>query len=106
MSTSYSISQIAAEFGVTLRTLRFWEGRGLISPVRIANGRTYRESDRARLRDIMRYKAQGFSILQIKKALDGEGFTKKQIDEQIKLLRAQRQEIDQAIADLKMQRAA
>jgi DNA-binding transcriptional MerR regulator len=107
-SKSYSISQVCAEFGITYRTARFYEIRGLITPARIGNGnvRVYREADRERLREIVARRAQGFTVNEIKLALDGKGFGKAEIAGQIEFLRKQREEIDQAIADLTEQAAA
>ncbi len=47
--TTYSISALAKEFGITTRTIRFYESRGLISPARVGTTRQYSKRDRARL---------------------------------------------------------
>jgi len=62
MSTNYSISELAAEFGVTTRTIRFYEEKGLLNPAREGIRRVYGPADRTRLRLILRGKRLGFSL--------------------------------------------
>lgn len=62
---SYTIGQLAAEFAITTRTIRFYETRGLISPRRAGQNRVYSRRDRARLQLILRGKNLGFSIEEI-----------------------------------------
>lgn len=57
-----SIGDLADEFGITTRTIRFYEARGLISPARAGANRIYSRRDRARLQLILRGKNLGFSI--------------------------------------------
>lgn len=104
--TTYSISQIAEEFSVTLRTLRFWEQRGLLSPARNGMARVYSEADRARFRKIHTWAGQGFTLAEIKAALAHGGFDRAQIIQQIEDLRRRRDEADRAIAALEQQVAA
>jgi DNA-binding transcriptional MerR regulator len=59
---SYSISALAKEFGITTRTIRFYESRGLISPERVGFARRYSKRDRARLMLILRGRNLGFGI--------------------------------------------
>jgi DNA-binding transcriptional MerR regulator len=66
----YSIGDLSREFGVTLRTLRFYEDKGLISPQRRGTTRLYNRRDRARLQLILRGKKVGFSLEDIKEMLD------------------------------------
>ncbi len=60
--TSYSISALAKEFGITTRTIRFYESRGLISPSRVGTTRQYSKRDRARLMLILRGRNLGFTV--------------------------------------------
>lgn len=99
MST-YTITEMANEFGVTLRTLRFYELRKMLSPARIGPTRSYSRLDREALRKILKWRAQGFTLTEIKVALDNGGFPPAKIEQQIQHLRAQRIEIDRAIAEL------
>ncbi len=59
---TYSIAALAKEFGITTRTIRFYESRGLISPQRVGSTRRYSKRDRARLMLILRGRNLGFSI--------------------------------------------
>ena len=57
-----SIGDLAGEFGITTRTIRFYEARGLLLPARAGQNRIYSRRDRARLQLILRGKNLGFSI--------------------------------------------
>lgn len=65
-----SVTKLARELGVTARTLRFYEDRGLITPLRQGNARIYTPRDRARMILILRGKRLGFSLREIKEYLD------------------------------------
>jgi DNA-binding transcriptional MerR regulator len=67
---TYTIGALAAEFGLTLRTIRFYEDEGLLSPARAGTARIYSHRDRARLQLICRGKRLGFSVTEIKQFLD------------------------------------
>lgn len=63
---TYSISELAAEFEISTRTIRFYEEKGLISPGRTrGNQRRYTRRDRARLKLILRGKRFGYSLDEI-----------------------------------------
>jgi DNA-binding transcriptional MerR regulator len=114
----FTISDLARDFGVTLRTLRFYESRGLIAPVRSGMTRIYSDRDRARLSLILKGKQLGFTLIEIRAMLASEDkkggaapeegsavvgglqLSKAQITEQLEMLRTQRKEIDEAIAEL------
>ncbi len=70
MQTTFTIGELAHEFGVTLRTLRFYEDKGLIRPQRQGLNRIYGRRDRARVRLIILGKKVGFSLEEIKDMLD------------------------------------
>lgn len=59
---TYTISDLASEFGITTRTIRFYESRGLIAPERIGTSRRYSRRDRARLMLILRGRNLGFTV--------------------------------------------
>lgn len=59
---TYSISDLAEEFGVTTRTIRFYEEKGLLKPQRQGTRRIYGPADRTRLRLILRGKRLGLSL--------------------------------------------
>ena len=64
-NTSYSISDLAREFGVTTRAIRFYEDEGLLRPERSGRQRVYRIRDRVRLKLILRGKRLGFSLNEV-----------------------------------------
>lgn len=66
----FSISDLAAEFAVTPRALRFYEDEGLIAPERRGTARLYSLRDRSRLAWILRGKRVGFSLIDIRELLD------------------------------------
>ena len=66
----YSITDLAEEFGVTPRALRFYEDEALLSPARVGLARVYSRRDRARLAWILRGKRLGFSLADIREMID------------------------------------
>lgn len=70
MSETFGIADLAREFDVTTRTIRFYEDRGLIEPDRDGQRRIYTPRDRVRLRLIMRGKRLGFSLDEIREMID------------------------------------
>ncbi len=60
--TTFTISDLSKEFGITTRTIRFYESRGLISPQRVGTNRRYSKRDRARLILILRGRNLGFTV--------------------------------------------
>lgn len=106
----FAISDLAAEFGITARALRFYETKGLLRPERRGGARIYSANDRARLDLILRGKRVGFSLDEIKEMLDielvggGDGralaATAARFRARIALLERQREDIAAAIRDL------
>ena len=107
----YSVTELAADLGVTARTLRFYEDKGLIEPRRIGNTRVYTHRDRGRLILILRGKRLGFSLREIREWLElyeaGPGQRKQMealletVGERIAALEQQRKDIDATVAELK-----
>lgn len=64
------IQEVASALGVTTRTLRFYEDKGLIEPTRVGTTRVYTHREVARMQLILRGKRLGFSIREIKEFLD------------------------------------
>jgi len=106
-----TISQMSRLYGVSLRTLRFYEDRGLIKPRRDGNARFYRPADRVRMEMILRGKQLGFTLTEIQELIGGKGAAEtpdleeqlqpQQIVNQIGHLERQRAEIESAIARLR-----
>lgn len=102
---SYTISELAREFEVTPRALRFYEDKGLLSPRRDGMNRVYSHRDRGRLQLILRGKRVGLSLLEIKELLDLYKIDQhtqaraalKSYKARIVALEAQREDIDAAI---------
>ncbi|WP_438862640.1 MerR family transcriptional regulator [Neptunicella sp.] len=63
---TYSIGELAKEFDITTRSIRFYEEQGLLSPMRNGQNRIYNKKDRVRLKLIMRGKRLGFSLAETK----------------------------------------
>src|SRR5437016_6657522 len=70
--TVFTIGELAQEFGVTLRTLRFYENKGLLAPQREGLTRLYSPSDRARLGLILKGKKLGFTLTEIRQMIAAE----------------------------------
>ena len=70
MGKTWTITELAAEFGVTLRTIRFYEDRGLVTPERRGTQRVFHPRDRVRLALILRGRRLGFSLAQITTIVD------------------------------------
>lgn len=103
-----TISEMAQEFDVTLRTLRFYEAQELLSPVRENSRRLFSRRDRARLKLILKGKRFGFTLEEIRRllALYEEG-KDVQLSHALQAARrrhadlvARREELDGAIRDL------
>ncbi len=70
MQEYYSITELTREFGISTRTVRFYEDEGLIKPVRRGRTRLFRPSDRRLLQLILRGKRLGFSIAEIREIIE------------------------------------
>ncbi|WP_203432642.1 MerR family transcriptional regulator [Jiangella asiatica] len=66
---TWSIAELAEEYGVTLRTIRFYEEQGLLTPQRDGTRRVFRDGDRVRLGLVLRGKRLGFGLDEIKKII-------------------------------------
>ena len=70
MSDTWTITELAQEFDITTRTIRFYEDKGLIAPERSRQRRIYHPRDRVRLQLVMRGKRLGFSLDEIQEMID------------------------------------
>jgi len=98
-----TIRQMCDAFGVTPRTLRFYEAKELLSPVRRGTGRYFTYRDRARLKLILRGKRFGFSLEDIRQLLDMYDREGRQQEAQLRRtyeVAAERLALDLAIAEL------
>ena len=107
---TYSISELAREFGVTARALRFYEDKDLLHPSRDGMTRVYSHRDRARLKLIVRGKRVGLPLADIRDILDLYSMggdqrvqlraTLEKFRNQIVELEKQRSDIDTALEEL------
>ncbi len=107
---TWSIRDLAAEFGLTPRALRFYEDRGLLSPQRRGTQRVFDSRDRVRVALIVRGRRLGFSLDEIATIIDmydaepGEVGQLRYLLQQIRARRAEleqrRRDIDATLADL------
>jgi DNA-binding transcriptional MerR regulator len=96
MNTHYSIRDLAEEFGVTTRTIRFYEEKGLLKPRRNGQQRRFAAADRTRLRLILRGKRLGFSLdesAEIIGMYGSPGNNKKQLETLLSKIDGKRQEL-------------
>ena len=108
---TYSISELAREFEVTPRALRFYEDKGLLQPRRDGLNRVYLPRDRARLTLILQGKRVGLSLIEIKEILDlynadehhrlQNQVALKKFKQRLVALEAQREDIEGAINGLR-----
>ncbi len=87
---TYTIGELCAEFAVTPRTLRFYEYKELLAPVREGQRRLFSQRDRARLKLILRGKRFGFSLDEMKDLLDLYSADKTQVTQLSATLEAAR----------------
>ena len=107
----YAVTELGNDLGVSARTIRFYEDKGLITPRRAGNNRIYTQRDRARMILILRGKQLGFSLREIKDYLDLYDLDpthKKQVkllleavQSRIRRLEAQRIALDETLAELR-----
>ena len=107
--TAFTIGELSREFGVTLRALRFYENKGLISPHREGLSRLYSQGDRTRLALILKGKKLGFTLGEIRQMIAVEegdadaktlGLSREKCVEQIELLKKQKAEIEEGLNEL------
>jgi DNA-binding transcriptional MerR regulator len=110
----FTMAELRREFGVTARTLRFYEDKGLLHPGREGQSRVFSYRDRARLGLILRGKRCGFSLADMREILDLYNLKDGQVTQlrvsldkarqRIDAMERQKAEIASAIADLKRTR--
>ena len=106
---AFTIGELSREFGVTLRALRFYENKGLISPHRDGLNRLYSQGDRTRLALILKGKKLGFTLGEIRQMIAAEEnetnrdaltLSREKCLEQIELLQRQKAEIEEGLGEL------
>jgi DNA-binding transcriptional MerR regulator len=106
MATTYTISDLAKEFDLTTRAMRFYEDMGLLQPERTGPGgrsRVYSARDRTRLRLTLRAKRQGLSLTEAKEIIDlydSPRDTGAQLRKFLEVLAEHRKQLESQMADL------
>ena len=108
INTTFTISDLAREFDLTTRAIRFYEDMGLLQPVREGPGgrsRVYSARDRTRLKLTLRAKRLGLSLAEIKELVDmyeSPRDTVPQLKKFLVVLAAHREQLEQQLADLQV----
>jgi DNA-binding transcriptional MerR regulator len=105
MATTYSISELAKEFDVTTRTIRFYEDQGLLSPTREGTTRLFSPRDRVRLKLALRGKRLGFSLAEIRELFELYDVSRdehKQLEEFLVKLERRRARLEQQREDIEV----
>lgn len=110
----FSIAELAEEFNISTRTIRFYEAKGLITPDRVGTTRVFRRRDRTRLLLILRGKRLGFSLKEISDYLELYDADKSQatqtqhllnrVNKRLAMLREQKNDLEVAIDELEVMR--
>ncbi len=102
---NYSISDLAKEFDITTRTIRFYEDKGLLSPERRGQVRIYNSADRTRLKLILRGKRLGLTLdesLEIIEMYDHSGNNTEQLQSLNAKIQQRRQSLVQQLKDIEV----
>jgi DNA-binding transcriptional MerR regulator len=107
---TFSISDLASEFALTPRAIRFYEDHGLLTPERRGSRRIYSQRDRVRLKLVLRGKRLGMSLTEIAEILDLYDLDKSERSQLVKfleilasrrlMLEQQREDIDVVLAEI------
>lgn len=103
--TTYSIGDLAREFDITTRSIRFYEDQGLLAPARQGQTRLYTNKDRVRLKLILRGKRLGFSLAETKRLFDLydlENSSARQLYTVFELIADKRLSLQQQLEDIKV----
>ena len=104
-SRTYSISELAREFDVTTRSIRFYEDQGLLNPARQGQTRIYSRQDRVRLKLTLRGKRLGFSLADIRELFDlydADKSSRSQLQTMLGLVADKRETLQQQLEDIQM----
>jgi DNA-binding transcriptional MerR regulator len=104
-SRTYSITELAAEFDVTPRAIRFYEDMGLLEPTRAGRNRIYSHRDRTRLKLTLRGKRLGLALSEVKELVDmyeSPADNAQQLDAFLAVLRTHRVQLERQLDDLQL----
>ena len=103
MSVTFTIGELAREFDLTTRAIRFYEDCGLITPQRAGRNRIYTQRDRTRLKLTLRGKRLGLTLAEVKELVDmyeSPRDTQPQLQKFLAVLGVHREQLEQQMADL------
>ncbi|KRW63799.1 MerR family transcriptional regulator [Aeromonas allosaccharophila] len=101
----FSISELAREFDITTRSIRFYEDQGLLNPTREGQTRIYSKQDRVRLKLTLRGKRLGFSLAEIRELFDlydADKSSRTQLQTMLGLVEEKRETLQQQMEDIRM----
>ena len=111
-TTTFTISDLAREFAITPRTIRFWEDQGILAPEREGSKRVFARRDRARLKMALRGKRLGLSLAEIKDLIGMYASTEDETPQLLECLRVmakrrealeqQREDIEAMLAEISL----
>ena len=99
----FAIADLAREFGISTRAIRFYEAKGLLMPERVGSTRVFRRRDRARLILILRGKRLGFSLRDISEYLslyDADRTQRAQVSKLVDMVDQRMEMLEQQLHDL------
>ncbi|AWY00111.1 MerR family transcriptional regulator [Marinomonas primoryensis] len=103
---TFSISELASEFDVTTRSIRFYEDQGLIKPERKGQTRIYSSQDKVRLKLILRGKRLGFSLAESRELFElwdeTPSGSERQLFKMLETLGAKQVQLEQQLKDIQM----
>ena len=102
-AATFAISDLAREFGITPRTIRFWEDQGILAPEREGSKRVFTRRDRARLKMALRGKRLGLSLAEIKDLIGMYSSTEDetpQLLECLRIMSSRREALEQQREDI------
>ncbi|WP_349741851.1 MerR family transcriptional regulator [Roseateles cavernae] len=101
----FTITELAAEFDITPRAIRFYEDMGLLEPSRDGRNRVYTHRDRTRLKLTLRGKRLGLSLQEVKQLVDmydSESDAAPQLTAFLEVLRQHRRQLEQQLDDIEV----
>jgi DNA-binding transcriptional MerR regulator len=104
-SVTYTITELAAEFDITARAIRFYEDVGLLMPARAGRNRVYTQRDRTRLKLTLRGKRLGLSLQEIKQLVtmdDSPSDKRPQLSAFLEVLAEHRRQLEQQREDIEI----
>ncbi|MCM0149808.1 MerR family transcriptional regulator [Photobacterium galatheae] len=104
MADTFKISELAKEFGVTTRSIRFYEDVGLLQPERDGTIRVYQRRDKTRLKLILRGKRLGFSLAEIRELFDlyDTNQSDSQLQQMIKIIDDKQAKLQRQLDDIEV----